>query len=167
MIHFSFINSITRHIATIFFICIAYHAAYSQQSILSAGGTIHSNGAEFSYSIGQVFYAPISGNNNSIQLGVQQAYSAKLTILSALAPNEHIRLYPNPAYDAICISIPNYREYTYSYKVATLWGNYIAWNTITQQETMITLSHLPQGTYIVWIYTENKEISLSHQIIKL
>lgn len=143
-------------------LCSAFLSA--QSSFDASGYTASSNSVEVSYSLGQIAYREIEGNDVSITPGVQQPY--QVVILSATPTDDHrVCIFPNPATDELYLKFDHFTEPA----TATLFnaqGKRISDLLITTKTTRIPLHNLSGGVYILSISMNRKTQQTFKVIVK-
>ena len=149
----------------IFTFLLISHFAVAQQSINSAGNNATGNGGTVNYSIGQVFYHHLNGDNNTLNEGVQYGYE----ITNSIGENSNIYLthlvYPNPTKSNFTLSISEFKTGLFSYIIYNINGSIINRAEITNSLTAISLSKFDNSTFILTVF-KNNELLKSFTIIK-
>lgn len=96
------------------FLLLLCLSVQGQVSTNASGGSATGNGIVF-YSVGEVFYLSKSGENGSVNEGVQHAYE-----ITALSVNDSywgisLQLYPNPVVDKLILEIKETKNPNYYY----------------------------------------------------
>ena len=149
----------------IFTFLLISHFAIAQQSINTAGNNATGNGGTVNYSIGQVFYHHLNGDNNTLYEGVQYGYE----IANSIGENSNVYLthlvYPNPTKSNFTISISEFKTGLFSYILYNINGSIINQAEITNSLTDISLSKFDNSTFILTVF-KNNELLKSFTIIK-
>ncbi|BFM44706.1 hypothetical protein CFS9_33470 [Flavobacterium sp. CFS9] len=142
-------------------------SAYSQQSVVVAGGNATGSGGSSSYSVGQISYVSLSGANESVLQGVQQPY--EVTTLG----NDDFKgidlvmtAYPNPTVDVLTLVITKEEWKDLSYRLFDTTGKIVSENLkIAGSETSVPMQQLNHGIYFLTVNKGNKSIK-TFKIIK-
>lgn len=128
------------------------------KSTILTNATINSLKSSTKYTIG-VTAIDWKGNESELKTSSAFTLNPDGTTVSALEnPNEDIiKLYPNPAFDKIQISLnSNFPESNSSYSIADLTGKIVQSGKINGAKTSVDISDLPTGLYIMNLQTGNK-----------
>ncbi len=136
----------------------------AQEQISTAGSNIQAGSAEVSYTIGQIFTSIDS--NGTISEGVQQPY--EISVVSKIKnPKTEISVetFPNPTSDKLNlkVNVAIYENLVYS--LYDIKGVKIQAGNIIQKETIVDMSKLKKGTYLITIQLSYKETE-TYKIIK-
>ena len=152
--------------AAIFFLSGMVTSTYAQQAIPAAGGNATGQGGSASFSVGQVIYTAISGQENSVIQGVQQPYE-----ISVVTSSEEITLtgidvqaYPNPATDFLTLSVEtemNQHFQSIAYELLDMNGRVLEKKNISASHTNIQMKHLAPATYFLRVYHAATSLSFS------
>ena len=149
----------------IFIFLLSSHFAIAQQSINTASSIATGNGGTVSYSIGQVFYHHLNGDNNTLNEGVQYGYE----ITNSIGENSNVYLthlvYPNPTKSNFTLSISEFKSGIFSYILYNINGSIINRAEITNPLSAISLSKFDNSTFILTVF-KNNELLKSFTIIK-
>lgn len=133
----------------------------AQESILTASGNATGSGGEASYSVGQVAFKTVESAGGTITEGVQQPY--EILFMTGIEDDRSISLdcfvYPNPATSAVKLRIDRPSPEKYSYHLKNSNGQIVSEMQIETRETVIPLSGLPAGTYILTLLDDNKNVT--------
>lgn len=133
----------------------------AQSSLSTTGADVLGTGkSSVSYTVGQVSYLNFteSGGFHSNE-GVQQPYEFyKWSIDTLTGVTFSCHIHPNPCTDKIILSVVNPDELTISYTLYDLLGRYIKTESISEDETIISIENLPAAAYLLTI--------CNHQAIK-
>jgi len=133
---------------------ISFSTIHAQEVIPATGGNATGSGGSVSYTIGQTFYSTNSGTNGSVAEGVQQPYEIYHTppgIKKAKDISLSCTAYPNPTMDFLTLKVENYKISKLYYQLYDLNGKLLENKKITTNETIISVSNLPSGTYLLQI----------------
>lgn len=137
----------------------------AQASINSAGNKATGTAGNVNYSIGQVFYQNLIGDNNTLQEGIQYGYE----ITNSIGENSNVNLeylaYPNPTKSNFSLSISEFISDSFSYILYDIHGTKINQGEITNSLTGISLSKYNNHTFLLTVF-KNKEFIKSFTIIK-
>jgi hypothetical protein len=152
----------------LFITCISFiTSSYSQESIVVAGGIATGTGGTSSYSIGQIAYTSIFGDDGYVLQGIQQPYE-----ITTLGNDEHKEInlvmtaYPNPTIDVLNLVVVDNKWDDLSCSLFDVNGKTISQKMkITIPETRISVQELNHGIYFLAINNSNKTIK-TFKIIK-
>ncbi|WP_202702484.1 T9SS type A sorting domain-containing protein [Flavobacterium sp. UGB4466] len=140
---------------------------YSQQNVVVAGGNATGSGGSSSYSVGQIAYVSLTGDNGSVLQGVQQPYE-----VITLGNDEFkgidlvMTAYPNPAVDVLTLVITKEEWNDLSCRLFDTTGKIVSENLkITGSETSVPMQQLNYGIYFLAVSKEGKTIK-TFKIIK-
>jgi hypothetical protein len=138
----------------------------AQNSPVSAGGEASGTQGKLSYSVGQVDYITASGPQGNMTAGVQQPY---LIQVSTGIENQSIQLvcalYPNPTNDYVILQIEEPIVSNLSFILSDLTGKQVLFEKITEGQTHILFSGLPDAVYLLTVF-DNRHSLKSFKIIK-
>ena len=146
----------------------------AQEAIPSTGGEASGVGGSVSYSVGQMVYTTNTETNGSVAQGVQQPYEISVVsgIPEAKGINLSVSAYPNPATDYLILKIGNdvktnsrSSQKNILYQLFDINGKMINTKKVIKGETKIKTDNLKQGSYLLRIIENNKEIKV-FKIIK-
>lgn len=81
---------------------------HAQESVNSTGGNATGDGGSANYSIGQMVYTTITGDNGSVSQGLQQAFViSQLGVDNFMGINSLVIGYPNPKADYLTLKVKN------------------------------------------------------------
>lgn len=137
----------------------------AQNNTVAAGGDAAGSSGSVSFSVGQIDYTNVSTANGSISQGVQQPY--EILIVSAeeikgLALS--LKVFPNPTSNIITLSADNVSE-EMNYQVFDVQGKVIFNGIINNAETLFDFTELAQGSYLLKVSKNHREIQV-FKIIK-
>ncbi|HEY1038564.1 MAG TPA: T9SS type A sorting domain-containing protein, partial [Bacteroidia bacterium] len=91
--------------------------------------------------------------------------STVLVDLNEIEKEENVVLvYPNPAKNLVTISTENFDPKNCHYEIYDLHGKKLQEGKISNKQTQVQLGNLPDGNYLVSVYSDRKKIS-SHKIV--
>lgn len=144
------------------FICsiflFPFSNGFSQSSIVTSGGSTKTDEGSISISVGQVDYLNASTDKFSINAGVQQPdiyqheKTNKREVSNLLIK---IKAYPNPTTDEFTVFIEN-DENWYSFVMTNVEGELIYQGKL-KNNSKLSLSNQPIGTYLLKIYTDKRQ----------
>lgn len=137
----------------------------AQETIPAAGGTANGQGGSVSFTVGQVIYTAISGQEHTVSQGVQQSFEISVVTSSdeILLSGIDVQAYPNPATDFITLRVEsalNKQFQQLAYELFDMTGRVLEKKTISSDHTNIPMGHLAPATYFVKVYHSAKTISL-------
>lgn len=146
-------------------VLLSSNAILAQVSINGGGGDVVGDQGSIAYSIGQLFYS----EHEQLQEGVQQPYA--IEDVSSLEEAEKLislGLFPNPTKDEVTIELLNPIEGDESigYRLMDLNGQIKRNGRLTQERTMLSISHLPSAVYLLHVYTQDGSRTQTFKIIK-
>jgi len=144
---------------------ISFSFAQGQTATVSAGMNASGSGGSASFSVGQLNYVTQSGTNGSSAQGVQQPY--EIFIVSVLENQYNISLsvYPNPTEGKVNLQVGDFKNKKLFYQLLDMQGRLIEKAEISEMQTELPMQNLPQATYLLNIYQNEKTIQ-SFKIIK-
>jgi Secretion system C-terminal sorting domain len=132
----------------------------SQEAVLATGGEALGNGGSQSYSIGQIVYTTISGNNGSLAQGILQPY--EISVVLELDKPEVMGfvclIYPNPSTDILYLEVENKKNENLFYQLYDISGNCIKENKISADRNEIEMKNLSASIYFLKVFVDQKEI---------
>ena len=159
-----------KRIVTIVILVLSCGMMSAQSAFPAMGGDITNGNGSLSYTIGQVETTHAKGRvtnaettSTSLNEGVQQTYSKRDLLINSIDGIETI-IFPNPTVDNINIQIvsPQGQYYLCLY---TLDGKQLIQDLLFEETTVINMESYPSGSYILRLYSDNKESK--YRIIKL
>jgi hypothetical protein len=132
----------------------------AQEAIPAAGGTATGQGGSVSFTVGQVVYTHLSGQEQSVIQGVQQSHEISVVTSVDEIPFSGIdvQAYPNPASDFVTLHIEsglNDHYQTLTYELFDLAGQVLEEKTISADLTNIPMVHLAPATYLLKVYNSS------------
>jgi len=139
----------------------------AQETTNATGGNALGNGGSVCYSIGQVVWTFIAGDNFTVTQGVQQPYEIYILAgIKELGGNMiHCTVYPNPTNDFLVLKFDGALQTHYSGSIYDFNGKLLRTIRIFSEQTLIPMKNLPQATYFLKVTSEKAEIQ-SFKIIK-
>ena len=142
-------------------------AGYTQEAVVASGKTVSSTAGSVSYSVGQVVYTTIVGDNGSVNQGVQQPY--EIFVATSVPGTEGIDLkataYPNPVRNHLTLKISGYESKDLYFRLFDANGKLIEMKMISDPQTQIIMQDLKPAVYFLKVIDKNKEIK-TFKIIK-
>jgi hypothetical protein len=147
---------------------ILFPSISSAQEVISAsGGEAKGAGGSVSYSAGQLFYMTHSGAEGIVSEGVQQPY--EISVVTSVKEAEGIDLavsaFPNPVTDHLILRIEQYNFENLQYRLFDVTGRMIKTGIVTSHETIIDMSSIARGTFLLRVLDKESEIK-TFRIIK-
>lgn len=148
---------LTLIVIIVSFFCFA---AIAQTSIVVAGNEARNSTINMSYTVGQAFvsnspYILTGGDILSTLIGDNGwplGNKDELQISDAIK----ISLYPNPSNGIFYLELKNLDNLkSWSYQVININGAKMLNNLITEQKTLIDISHLSKGVYLLIVSYKN------------
>jgi len=143
---------------------------HAQESVNASGRNALGTGGSVSYSIGQVFYTTNANAFGKVSQGVQQPY-----VISVPTGFEDVKgislscmVYPNPTNDFVTLKVDasaNFNIKSMSYQLYEINGKLLDHKKLTSKESIIDMSKLVPGTYLIKVIEDYKEIK-AFKIIK-
>lgn len=129
----------------------------AQEAIPAAGGTVTGQGGSVSFTVGQVVYTQLSGQEQSVIQGVQQPY--EISVVTSTHEIQFsgidVQAYPNPANDFVTLRIEsslNQQFQPFTYELFDMAGQVLEKKTISADLTNIPMVHLAPATYLLKVY---------------
>jgi hypothetical protein len=138
----------------------------AQEVVTAAGGFETSGILTVSWSIGEVMTETFTQHPFTLTQGVQQPTIEVESAISSPEMNDYkISVYPNPASDAVIVSIAETAELPLTLKLFDMNGNLLYATQITSSETRIPVANFAQGIYLLHV-ADKKNNSQTFKIIK-
>jgi hypothetical protein len=167
LLHF---KKITMHqkiikLIPVFLLFIGLTGVQAQHTLSGTGGDATGSNGTISYSVGQIFYTNLSGDNGSLDHGVQNALliSSQTGIAEDIALEQII--YPNPVKDHLVLQVDRSKRVGLSWQLFDMNGRLLKSNTIQENTTWINMNDLPSSVYLLKIYQGENTIK-TFKIIK-
>jgi len=139
----------------------------AQEAVVTSGKTVSSTAGSVSYSVGQVVYTTIAGDNGSVNQGVQQPY--EIFVVTAIPDASGIDLklsaYPNPVRDNLTLKVSDYESDNLYYRLFDMNGKLLKMKKVTDPQMQIIMQDLKPAVYFLKIVDKNREIKV-FKIIK-
>jgi hypothetical protein len=149
------------------FTCLSSMELKAQESVNAGGGNVVNSDVNISYSIGQVFVAPVTYSQGSVTPGIQQPYEISLVSgLPKVAAELKIQAYPNPAIDYLLLSFPEYRKTNYSLRLIDMAGKTLYLNEIKEEISRIEVQSLTSGLYFLQVLCREEMLKVFKVIKK-
>ncbi|MDK2773062.1 MAG: T9SS type A sorting domain-containing protein [Flavobacterium sp.] len=145
------------------FCVLVINIVLAQENSVSAGGETVGSGGASSYSIGQTNYTFQTDGNINIIEGVQQPYEISVLEIKDFGLIENISVFPNPTTQFVTISIQEFEGL--EFQLFDINGRLIQSGKLSNSETTINVSQLPQSTFLLNIL-KNNSIGNTFKIIK-
>ena len=160
-------NSHYRKCIAIFAGCLLWlSSTQAQQATTAAGGDALSTGGSVAYSVGQIDYITIIGNDGSVAQGVQQPYEFYIV---AGVENHLVHLladaYPNPISDFLQLHIEYDNWQAVIFQLVDIEGSIIESRKITSATETIDMSLLSSDIYFLKVSCQGKELK-TFKVIK-
>ncbi len=140
------------------------------ETIVTSGNNASGSSGTVTYSIGQVFYTYIGTEPVfNVAQGIQ--HQEKDETLGNPEIEEPAKaemfVFPNPTSDFVNISMTGLEleSAQRSYRLYDIQARLLKQNTISQDETQVSLANLTPSVYILVVYVDNKKLK-SFKIIK-
>lgn len=177
------------HIILLFHAVLASASAQSiEKMVIAAGGKgLTAGNVKLDFTVGETFINTMSQVNNSITQGFHQPnlYVARIadpedtTVVFSdditetlseqpvIANNFKVEVFPNPATDHINIRMNELNNLKCFMFLSDTSGKLIEIKQLSQSESRIEFSTLPNGNYLVTVKSEDGLINESFKIIKV
>ncbi len=150
----------------LFFLLISAQIVKAQSNIVSTGSQASGSGGSAAYSVGQVAYTTQTGSNGTVLQGVQQPYEISVvTGIRNVAINLKAQVYPNPTADNLILSVDEKELKNLNYTLFDLQGKTIISGRLIHTNTTLNMSGLSNGTYLLKVFSKNKQIK-TFKIVK-
>ncbi len=155
-------KQIKKYIFFLLLFCLCPKIIKAQAGIVAAGGTSTGSGGNFTYSSGQVVYRQFTGTGGFIIEGVQQPW--EISIVTSIENTDDINLeceiYPNPTAGFLRLTIRSFEDDNMSFRLYDINGILLQDYQIEATETVISLSKLRVGVYLLKIIKNNREVKV-------
>lgn len=139
-------------------------SSFGQNNTVSAGGDAEGSNGSVSFSIGQVFYVAVEGDNGNVNQGVQQPYDAEI-ITGIDRKDIHAVIYPNPTLGQIQLQFDSDRYSNCRAELIDGSGKLIvAQNQLSSLNTF-SLEMASSGIYTLSVYQDGLLVK-SFRIVK-
>ena len=133
-------------------------------TVIATGGDDYSNSSgSLSWTAGEAVVTYI-GPGNTLSQGFQQSYTTITAVQNPVQDPYSLSVYPNPVNDKLHLRIENNREENYSVVLMDMLGKVHYTNKISGSGIMhqdIDMQTLAQGTYFLYVYSQNKEYKIT------
>jgi hypothetical protein len=137
---------------------------HGQENTVTSGGNISNPSGSVAFTVGQVFYTSVEGENGSINEGVQQTYTSE--IITGLELNEiTLQLFPNPTNEQAILKVEPEFVGLLNYSLYDESGRLIQSSSVISQENPIQLGGNSSGIYFLNVQNTTQTIK-SFRIIK-
>lgn len=137
----------------------------AQKAVLATGSNASGAAGSVSYSVGQIDYSQ-KGSGLPVMEGVQQAFEIMtLSVNSAVANTEGIKLYPNPFQDFLYLELPVKDFQDAEFQLFDSSGKLLRTEKIKNSKSEFNFSSLPSAMYLFNIIENGRSIK-SFKIIK-
>ena len=136
---------------------LAPFATSAQNGAGAAGGDIEEGMYRVSYSIGQCFFTSVTQEGIYISSGLQHPTMQIIigTDIEEEGLNPEALVYPNPVNEWLKIKLDAPPLKNMSYALIDMSGRIVQRKKIVATESIIQMAGLPQGTYILNIFSED------------
>ncbi len=136
------------------------------QEVISSDGTFFDQGnGSLSSTVGELTTETFSDSSGILTQGFQQSKFLVFFISESFQPGLVVKVYPNPAAFSVSVNVQNERPGNFYVKLYDIAGKILLNDKLLLPDTEIKLSHLPNATYFLKIYSDQDEIK-SFKIIK-
>jgi len=147
----------------IFLLSFGLMGVNAQEAIPASGGDASGNGGSLSYSVGQILYSANTGEDGSINQGVQHPYEFFVVSETKIATHIFFEMsvYPNPSVDHLIVETNSHSlsRKTFYYQLFDLNGKLINNKKIEDNRTIINMSTLTSGSYFLKIIQRGNDLS--------
>jgi hypothetical protein len=139
----------------------------AQQAVLPASSNATGTGGSASYSVGQTTFKTQDSQAGTVTQGVQQPYEILFMtgVDDKKAASLTCKVYPNPVAAELTLKIEAPVPDDMNYEVRNELGAIVGAGKAGSEETVITVSGLPAGMYVV-ILREKNEQKTTWKVIK-
>lgn len=139
----------------------------AQTAFVTVGGDLLSEEGSVSFSVGQIAYKSLSGNDGNVNQGVQHPYEIYvLTAADNIALKDfECNAFPNPTNDLLVLSIKNKEPFGLSYQLVNSTGCLLDQKDIQDEETTLSMKIYTPAVYFLRLI-ENENIVRTFKIIK-
>jgi hypothetical protein len=145
----------------------ATYICSAQTAVASSGGNATGTAGAVSFTVGQMVYSELAGQNGTSLTGIQHSFERVL--INGIAKNDGIDLgiiaFPNPALDFIKLKTETFISDDLSFRLYNSQGTQLLDKKIESDETDIIISNYPPGTYIINIFSGSSPVK-TFKIIK-
>jgi hypothetical protein len=133
-----------------------------QNTIPATGGNATGTGGTLSYSVGQIVYSTLSGQNGKLAQGVQQPY--EISVTTAIENTENIfvdyRVYPNPTRGLIKLNVGSSDYEKMRFRLYDINGVLLQDKKVEAMETEVSMENLTFSVYILKVIYNNREVKV-------
>ncbi len=131
-------------------------ALQAQHAIVSSGGNLYGSDGKVSYSVGIICYTSQTSISAKILQGIQFPYEVYgLGISDKGNPGIAVDFYPNPVTDHLIVAIDRSEVHRLSYQIYDQTGKIAGGKALKDEKTIIPMSYLPNGMYLIKIAEAN------------
>jgi hypothetical protein len=140
-------------------------ALEAQKGPVSTGGAATGATGTLHYSIGQIDYITATGHNGTLTQGIQQPFTINVvTGIAETGITLCCSIYPNPAAEYIVLKVLDPEISGMTYALYDGQGKLLAQQKLNTAETFISLSGLPNATYLITILNSTRPLKSFHII---
>lgn len=148
-----------------FLICFITNILYAQSCFVSAGGSTKTDKGSVSFSIRDISRDTSSGTGGTLSNTALQPYEISIvkTLKETYTFKTNCVIFPNPTVDYIQLNVSNYKDT--EYRLYDIRGLSLLSNNIFDNNTIIDISSLSTGIYLLKISRNETEVQI-FKIIK-
>jgi hypothetical protein len=156
-----------RVIISIIVLSIGSTTLFAQDVITSSGGKATGVNGTINFSVGQLFYAPVSAPSGSLTPGMQQQFTVSLVtdIAELLEKEDMLSVYPNPTLNFITIRVDHSKDIVLDFKLYNLNGSVVMSGHLTEAHTDIVVQHVQPAIYLLKVFNGSVNVK-TFRIIK-
>ena len=139
------------------------NAQSNQELITTSGEHFTGANAQLSWSIGEPVIETITNSNNTLTQGFHQT-NFTIANVKDFDANFMVTVFPNPTSEIINLKVEKFNKL--SYQLFNLNGKLIKQSTLTQKSSIISVSDLAKGTYLLTLLDAETNKIKTYQIIK-
>ncbi len=132
---------------------------YAQKGIVSSGGDNVSPAGSVSFSVGQIVFAPVSGETGHVYPGIQQPYPLDIVGIPELHRDYFLSLFPNPANNFLFLRVSTdeeiMQEQDFTARVFDVKGNLLITQRLWHVDNTISIRDLPEAVYFIQVWHAN------------
>jgi hypothetical protein len=141
----------------------------AQQGLVTTGGDLGSSSGSVSYSVGQIVYTNIPGEDGSISQGIQQPITFQIVGLHDLHEALSISVFPNPASQFLQIQFTDpqgsFQSEPYTARLYDPKGNLLLTQALQHNINTISLESLTSSMYLLQVWQQHRFIQ-AYALIK-
>lgn len=160
-----FLNKQKPKIILICIISAGFGNVYSQNVVLTSGGTINGISGSASFSIGQTIASTLASNDGSAIQGIQFYFDDSTLEIIDVKTNLNLAVYPNPVVSILHL-VSDYRPHTLVYDIVDITGKQIIKGQIVDTSTRISLDQYESAVYFLKVYNKESRVTKTFKIIK-